>query len=159
MSSGLLFMLLCGLGIGGNILCDAGCSNCQICPPSWTLYQSRCFLFKSTEMTWGDAEAYCTDQDGHLASFRDEAEYYFIRGLIVKDSGTNTKSWVGGTKGQDGDWTWSDGSQITYTHWGPGEPNNMGGHENCMDMNWNGEDYVNDEVCDQLNAFICYKDA
>ncbi|XP_037543808.1 galactose-specific lectin nattectin [Nematolebias whitei] len=110
-------------------------------------------------MTWGDAEAYCNDQAGELASFHDEAEYYFIRRLIMRASGTNTKSWVGGTKGQDGDWTWTDGSDFSYTHWGQGEPNNMGGHENCVDMNWNGEDYVNDEVCSQQNAFVCAKDA
>ncbi|XP_037540516.1 ladderlectin-like [Nematolebias whitei] len=129
------------------------------CPSEWKFFRNHCFVFESDEKTWDDAEGYCTDHDGHLASFHDENEYKFIRELILTASGTNTKSWVGGTKGQNDEWKWTDGSIFSYTHWGEGEPNNAGGHENCMDMNWNGQNYVNDEVCSQKNAFVCAKEA
>ncbi|XP_037534437.1 galactose-specific lectin nattectin-like [Nematolebias whitei] len=133
---------------------------CKTCPPTWTLNRSRCYLFKSTEKSWGDAEGYCTDHAGHLASFHDKDEYDFIRTVIVRATGTNTKSWVGGTDAEEeGVWKWSDGSDFSYTHWGNGEPNNLGGHENCMDINVDGQDHVNDEVCSQENAFVCTKDA
>lgn len=39
---------------------------------------------------------------------------------------------------QESDWRWSDGSKFTFTAWGPGEPNNLGGDENCMEINLNG---------------------
>ncbi|XP_037530643.1 galactose-specific lectin nattectin-like [Nematolebias whitei] len=160
MSSGLLFLLLLsGLGIGGNILCDAQ-PVCNFCPPLWTRYGGRCFLFVSDEKDWGDAEEYCNELGAHLASFHNQGEYDFIQRVIVSATGTNTKSWVGGTDAaKEGFWMWSDGSDFSYTHWASGEPNNLGGHENCMDINLNGQDYVNDEVCSQQNAFVCAKKA
>lgn len=30
---------------------------------------------------------------------------------------------------------WMDFSPVTYTHWGPGEPNNANGEEQCVQMN------------------------
>lgn len=30
---------------------------------------------------------------------------------------------------------WVDFSPVTYTHWGPGEPNNANGEEQCVQMN------------------------
>lgn len=30
---------------------------------------------------------------------------------------------------------WLDNSPVTYTHWGPGEPNNANGEEQCVQMN------------------------
>lgn len=30
---------------------------------------------------------------------------------------------------------WLDESPVTYTHWGPGEPNNANGEEQCVQMN------------------------
>ncbi len=32
---------------------------------------------------------------------------------------------------------WVDFSPVTYTHWGPGEPNNANGEEQCVQMNRN----------------------
>ncbi|XP_037530987.1 galactose-specific lectin nattectin-like [Nematolebias whitei] len=162
MSSSLLFLLLlCGLGIGGNILCDAQpvtCKgkDCNFCPPTWSPYEECCYLFNSTEVNWDNAEESCIDQGGHLASFHNQDEYDFIQRLIVTATGTDTKAWVGGTDiEEEGVWKWSDGSSFSYTHWGSGEPNNLGGNKNCMDINVDGQDHVNDEVCSQENAFVC----
>ncbi|XP_037540517.1 galactose-specific lectin nattectin [Nematolebias whitei] len=168
MSSGLLvLLLLCGLGIGGNIFCDAQIVEC---PPTWTLYQVYCYQYENTEMTWYDAEQYCVDHDGHLASFHDKDQYDFIRRLIVEATGTNTKCWVGGIKRFPNEntssplpempvWMWSDGSNFSFTQWANGKPNNLGGHAPCMDINRNGEDYVDDDECVLKNAFVCAKDA
>lgn len=30
---------------------------------------------------------------------------------------------------------WVDGSPVSYTHWGNGEPNNANGEEQCVQMN------------------------
>ncbi|XP_013888866.1 galactose-specific lectin nattectin [Austrofundulus limnaeus] len=167
MSSALLFMLLLsGLGIGGNIFSDARSAICfpdpcdlprPHCLPGWTRYAGQCYLFRATATSWADAEGYCNRFGAHLTSIQGPDQYRFIRRLIEKATGTNTRTWVGGTN-TDGDWTWIDGSPFTFTNWGPGEPNNAGGNEHCMDINLNGQDYVNDENCDTKSASICAKD-
>ena len=41
--------------------------------------------------------------------------------------------WIGGTDiKKEGVWEWSDGSPWSYHNWGPKEPNNFGGHEDCL---------------------------
>ena len=38
---------------------------------------------------------------------------------------------------------WVDLSPVTYTHWGPGEPNNANGEEQCVQMNRHqGTDFI-----------------
>ncbi|XP_013873418.1 galactose-specific lectin nattectin [Austrofundulus limnaeus] len=162
MSSVLLFMLLLsGLGIGGNIFSDAQICDpgpCRPCPPNWTPYDQQCYLFRNTASTWDDAEAACNQFNAHLTSIQGREQYEFLRRLIVETTGTNTRTWVGGTNlHNEAYWTWIDGTPFDFTDWGPGEPNNAGGNERCMDINLRGQDYVNDENCDTKNPFICVK--
>ncbi|XP_054593303.1 galactose-specific lectin nattectin-like [Nothobranchius furzeri] len=161
MASGLLFLLL--LGIGGNIYCEAAppfCPPffCRFCPFGWTQYGGHCYQFQNQQLEWADAETFCKRHGGHLTSIQDTDQYNFIRELIFKGAGTNQKSWVGGTNaGRVHMWRWTDGTPFTFDSWGPGEPNNQGGNEHCMDMNLFGQDYVNDEDCSQQNSFVCIR--
>ncbi|KAM7410988.1 hypothetical protein PAMA_021114 [Pampus argenteus] len=62
-------------------------------------------------------------------------------------------------KKEEGAWTWSDGSAFEFSGWAKGEPNNYLYAEHCMEMNFEGRDYVNDERCNEWRSFICAKDA
>lgn len=49
------------------------------------------------------------------------------------------------------------GESLTYTNWAPGEPDNAGGREHCIQL-VASRDYENgwsDNTCDSLNAYIC----
>jgi MYXO-CTERM domain-containing protein len=63
--------------------------------------------------------------------------------------------------GNSGEWVWSDGSEVTYTSWAPGEPNNSGGNQDCGHMNWAGTVGADwDDIrCDVAKPFICQGDA
>ncbi|XP_028447706.1 galactose-specific lectin nattectin-like [Perca flavescens] len=67
------------------------------CPPGWRQFGSRCFGFHMQTKTWINAEIFCQNAGGHLASIHSAAEHGFIRSLINQVSGANTQAWLGGS--------------------------------------------------------------
>uniref|UniRef100_A0A3P9DNL0 Ladderlectin-like n=1 Tax=Maylandia zebra TaxID=106582 RepID=A0A3P9DNL0_9CICH len=126
------------------------------CPAGWTWFGGRRFLFKSSMKTWTDAECSCQTLGGNLASFHSTAEYTFIRKLIYTAAGSYPTAWVGGNDREtETVWKWSDGSQFDFTNWAKEQPNNSGGGEDCMEINFN--DYVNDSGCNSQRGFVCVR--
>jgi len=89
---------------------------------------------------WATTEAECVAAGGHLAKIDDPAENKWLQ---ARFSGAH---WVGlrddsvitGQPDPPGDWFWvSDGSPVTYSNWGPGEPN--GGSEDHGDLRGDGK--------------------
>nr|XP_024662134.1 ladderlectin-like [Maylandia zebra] len=108
--------------------------------------------------TWTDAECSCQTLGGNLASFHSTAEYTFIRKLIYTAAGSYPTAWVGGNDREtETVWKWSDGSQFDFTNWAKEQPNNSGGGEDCMEINFNGRDYVNDSGCNSQRGFVCVR--
>jgi len=56
-----------------------------------------------------------------------------------------------------GEWFWSDGSEVTYTAWAAGEPNDSGGNQDCGVMHWGGSVDADwdDLSCEASRPFIC----
>ncbi|XP_078110026.1 galactose-specific lectin nattectin-like [Sander vitreus] len=162
MASGLHFMVvLCltsGLWTGANAENETAPDEYgKCCPPGWTLFYQNCYMFHHGEMDWADAEHFCTIIGGNLASLPTTEEYMLLREGIQLVTGSNKNTWVGGYHAaKEGVWMWSDGSKFDFTGWGKGEPNNEA-TGNCMEINYNGEDYVNDTNCDQKKSFLCSK--
>ena len=52
-----------------------------------------------------------------------------------------------------------DGTPVQKTYWGFGEPNDHGGHEDCVETNWGMSGNWNDRKCDVLRPFLCQKPA
>lgn len=52
---------------------------------------------------------------------------------------------------------WSDGSPVSHTNWGDGEPNDHGGRENCVELvtTTNGTSFWNDLTCDAHLDWVC----
>ena len=51
---------------------------------------------------------------------------------------------------QDG-FTHADGSNVTVTKWYPGQPDNFGGHEDCVEMTHKGNEKEIDSTDDHLS--------
>ncbi|KAI9532624.1 hypothetical protein NQZ68_030566 [Dissostichus eleginoides] len=112
---------------------------CETCPPGWTQLGSRCFIFKNQPMNWASAETDCLAHGGNLASIKSTTEYDFIRQLVRTAAGKDLEFWVGGHDAvMEGVWLWSDGFKFNFKSWGKGEPNNHGGKEHCMEINFGG---------------------
>ncbi|KAK1898599.1 Galactose-specific lectin nattectin [Dissostichus eleginoides] len=128
----------------------------ESCPPGWTKHGSRCFIWKNIQTYWFDAERRCISIGGNLASIRSTHEYNQIRQLVRTASGRNLNVWVGGHDAvQEGVWLWSDGSKFSFGSWYNREPNNRGGKEHCMEINYGGRNYVNDINCLDRQTFVC----
>ncbi|XP_039674639.1 ladderlectin-like isoform X2 [Perca fluviatilis] len=143
-------LLLC---LSSGLLTAYGQASCL---PGWTPFGSRCFAFYSQAKTWIDAETFCQTIGGNLASIHSDAEHGFIRNYTNQVTGANRPAWIGGSNAvQVFTWLWTDGSKFDYTSWAAGEPNNQGGGEFCLLMNWN--DNWNDWACTNKAAFVCSK--
>ena len=84
-------------------------------------------------MTWPDAKAYCESNFLSLAAIHDEASNEYIRQVCQQQlqalGGTHSghgSCWIGANdKGLEGTEVWTDGTELDYNDWYPGEPNNV----------------------------------
>ena len=57
--------------------------------------------------------------------------------------------------GKDGHFTWSDDSNVRFTNWAHGEPNNpIGGSQTCVQM-YRNNGLWNDDKCESELGFVC----
>ena len=78
--------------------------------------------------SWRDRARQCELLGGYLACVDSGAEQTFIARLA---EGRYLS--LGGTDdGHEGQWRWINGSPWQFTAWMAGQPNNYGGHENCL---------------------------
>ncbi|XP_059189024.1 galactose-specific lectin nattectin-like [Centropristis striata] len=160
MTSGFTYIVLLCVTSGLWIEANAKCSSqkegeCITCPDGWTKFDCRCFLFIYEEKVWADAEIFCVTNGGTLTSLKTAEDYGFFRQLVIRATGANKTTWIGGYDAiKEGVWMWTDGSKFDFNGWAKGEPNNNG-DEDCMEFNYGGFDYVNDIKCDNKRSFIC----
>ncbi|KAI1897999.1 hypothetical protein AGOR_G00089080 [Albula goreensis] len=129
------------------------------CPIDWDVYGQRCFKFIQRSMTWIEGEKYCLSIGGNLASVHSKEEYLFLQHIIQRGHGGYPIVWIGGSNCVEvKTWLWSDGSNFDYYNWNSGEPNNSGGHENCLQMNAGGEKAWNDLGCSSSMYIICSRE-
>ncbi|EYC37341.1 hypothetical protein Y032_0801g2419 [Ancylostoma ceylanicum] len=137
------------------------------CDSEWTYFvqANSCYkLFFGQK--WDDAEAFCIEQGGHLASVHSEQENTFVANLArtnEKQSNPHELTWIG-LKASGNAWVWSDKTKVDYINWAPKQPDNPG-KENCVQIaqdpsdhgwyeNWNNED------CNTvMRAFVCKKNS
>ena len=87
------------------------------------------FVYVDQEMSWTDARDYCRANDYDLASIHSASENAEVAALCP------VWCFLGGSDvDQEGTWTWSDGSAWDYENWDTGQPNNVNGPEDYLNM-------------------------
>jgi hypothetical protein len=86
----------------------------------------------NSRMTWAEAEAYCENNGGHLATVGSQEEYDKI--VALAEQSGRVVIWLGASCGTDHNFSWVTGEDFAYTSWMEGEPNNEGGDENYLVM-------------------------
>ncbi len=82
-------------------------------------------------MDWSEAKAYCEAMGGHLACITSEEEQALAETLI--GAGPRNHYWIGAYR-DGGGFSWVTGEPFSYTHWDKGDPNNVGGHEDAVQI-------------------------
>ena len=94
----------------------------------------------SAATDWVSAEAEAVAAGGHLVSINSQAEQTFLDNNFLSGANKYTLYWIGLSNAAPYSYTnWTTGEQVTYTNWKHGEPNNDGGNEHYIEMNWGYE--------------------
>ena len=134
-----------------------------ICPSDRLHIGDRCYYFSNKSTTWHEAQNDCRARGGDMAvpenSDMNEKIYQVLKSRNV---GT---VWIGVYRDDNDKFITVSGADISYTNWFPGEPNNVGGNEDCAQLvnivYWNanyggGVGRWNDAPCKRSYAYyIC----
>ncbi|KAI7811270.1 CD209 antigen-like protein E [Triplophysa rosa] len=112
------------------------------------------YFISSEEKSWSDGRRFCRDHGADLVIINTEEEQKFISSLIKQTT------WIGLSDTlQEGVMKWVDGTSVNKGFWLQGEPNNMGGDEDCVEMQPSlpPENNWNDHPCSVQKRLICEK--
>ncbi|XP_072029727.1 uncharacterized protein [Amphiura filiformis] len=122
---------------------------------AWKLFANNCYLAQNTQSSFHNAETACHSLSGHLTSIHSQSEQKFIRALSVSAD----RFWIGFTdQHEENTFVWTDDSEVEFTKWHKGEPNNAGSNEDCTIMLPNDDIWV-DVSCDRQHSYVCKKPA
>ena len=126
------------------------------------------YMIGDVRMTWFDAEAYCQLQGTNLASVHSTLDREKAKALCMTRPATNDGCWLGlhqpfGAGNEQ--WAWSDGSDLDFGFdsndgamptlgvdpWAPGEPNDYGDGEDCVQLRYSFAFNWNDAQCNDAN--------
>ena len=88
-----------------------------------------------TPNTWSASEKEAENLGGTLATIRNVEEQKWLYSNFGDYDGTNRDLWIGLHRNwPQGPFAWVTGEKMDYNNWAPGEPNNAGGMEMCVEM-------------------------
>ncbi|XP_063419438.1 collectin-10-like [Mytilus trossulus] len=129
------------------------------CSYGWVEFMSSCYYFElSNDKTWSAAKDDCRRKGGFLVKVDDAIENWFLKSFM---SHTNSFAsvWIGANDiNRDYNFVWDfDKSELTYTDWSVGEPNNKYNSEDCVQMRESVNYAWNDSECSKAESYICEK--
>ncbi|XP_049922623.1 ladderlectin-like isoform X1 [Epinephelus moara] len=129
-----------------------------VCPSGWSKCRGHCYRYIPTCMTWTRAERNCQALGGNLASVHNFGEYQAIQNVIYRATRSKRPTWIGGSDAEeDGQWLWSDGTSFNYQNWCQKEPNNYGGRQSCIQMNFSDQKCWDDLQCSRKLPSVCVR--
>uniref|UniRef100_A0A673KUI3 Si:ch73-343l4.8 n=1 Tax=Sinocyclocheilus rhinocerous TaxID=307959 RepID=A0A673KUI3_9TELE len=114
-------------------------------------------LFLSSELkSWSDSRQYCRDRGADLVIINTEEKLVSLCECLV---------WIGLSDTEnEGIMKWVDNSPLNQGFWRKSEPNNYGGNEDCIELNykreetgWSPLNSWNDVPCSETKKGICEK--
>nr|XP_055035543.1 C-type mannose receptor 2-like [Misgurnus anguillicaudatus] len=130
-----------------------------LCYSVSSLASSRQYHFISVNKTWSEAQRYCRENYTDLATIDNMDEMNSLMNTV--NGSYNGSAWIG-LYYDVNSWRWSlenndfyQEGEREFRNW-YNEPNNYGGNELCVYMNYAGKWL--DSSCDNVLAFVCYNE-
>ncbi|KAL2079397.1 hypothetical protein ACEWY4_025141 [Coilia grayii] len=131
-------------------------SSTGCCPLGWVAYESYCYYFSKSGLSWHNARTKCVSQGAALLVLKSANEKRFVISKTMP-----LFYWLGLTDEQfNGRWEWIDGTPYTVirSDWRPGQPDDwrlhgLGGGEDCAHFHSDGR--YNDDHCSRTYRYIC----
>ncbi|XP_034424814.1 C-type lectin domain family 10 member A-like isoform X1 [Hippoglossus hippoglossus] len=128
------------------------------CPLGWDFFQTSCYLFSKTSMTWHAARDWCNGHESHLVILTTDEEWDF-----VTSQSRGAFYWIGLTDEREGHWEWVNQTPYVMNRrrWRPGQPDSWTGHnlgpgdEDCAHLHSDG--HLNDIHCSSRLRYICQR--
>ncbi|XP_034165435.2 C-type mannose receptor 2-like [Pangasianodon hypophthalmus] len=117
---------------------------------------SRKYYLIQQEKTWSDAQAYCRATHTDLAIIKTNDDMVQLQNEAQRQQ-FSSSAWIG-LYNDVNSWHWSFGNEPlgSVTYWESGEPNNWGGHEECVMITRSG---WYDSRCTETHPFVCFDDS
>ncbi|XP_012734656.3 C-type lectin domain family 4 member M [Fundulus heteroclitus] len=129
--------------------------NELLCPTHWRVFEAKCYFVSTAKKNWTESRRACIAEGADLLIINSDEEQKFANGMLGKEQ----NAWIGLTDSlTEGVWTWVDGTPVTTTYWGTGQPNSHGGDQDCGELvqtELNGG--WNDDGCFAQQLWICEK--
>lgn len=150
---------------GATELCNALDDDCNDlvddeadCPCTIEYYDASTYQYCTVAADWDEAAAACEAVGYHLVEVDDAAENAAIYSIISRDYASKPW-WLGlSDAANEGVWRWEAGDIAGYTKWHKDQPSDLGGYENCAEMNnieLAAKEAWNDAKCTYENYYIC----
>ncbi|XP_061123492.1 lithostathine-1-beta-like [Syngnathus typhle] len=149
-------VLLCGIsglltGVRSATIVPVKGNNC---PKGWTQLDCFCYIYESESRTFADAESVCNILGGNLVSIQNELENAVVLELIRAASDTN-QAWIGLNDGvENGDFMWTDGSNVDFINFDGGAAADGG---DCVEMETDDGEW-DDVPCATDSPYVCIKE-
>ena len=107
-------------------------ANAGPCQSGESPFGGKCYrVITGTDMSYDAAKTACSGQQAKLVTIESAGEDAFVYGILPSSV---SGAWIGLKRTGSGQstWIWENGASPGYTNWGPTEPNNENGVEDCV---------------------------
>ncbi|XP_059481576.1 perlucin-like protein isoform X2 [Neocloeon triangulifer] len=124
-----------------------------------TINETLYFLEGSNLANWYEANTECLMNEMTLLSLETRIENENVMNWLNSTEFYNTWIWSGGIRREnENEWNWNkntDNITMTYTNWGPNQPNVIQSEESCMNFAAEYGKWDDDQCNDYSQAFMC----